>query len=146
MNVKGYVDRESGGWVKWMQRLNAGINYEPAVIRDVIRKYKGDALSRNTMPAYVIFISDGGVGSNHEVERLLVEASKLPIFWQFVGVGGSNYGILERLDTMSGRYIDNCNFFSLDDLHKVSDEVLYERLLNEFPAWLELARSKGIIC
>ena len=95
--------------------------------------------------AFVIFISDGGVQANKEIERLIVDASKLPIFWQFIGLGGSNYGVLERLDSMSGRVVDNCNFFSLDDIHSISEQELYERLLTEFPQWLRDAREKKII-
>ena len=67
------------------------------------------------------------------------------MFWQFVGVGGSDYGILERLDDMKGRVVDNCNFFALDDLHDVSEQDLYDRLLEEFPTWLKEATAKGIV-
>ncbi|MEG5163243.1 VWA domain-containing protein [Microcoleus sp. AT3-A2] len=75
----------------------------------------------------------------------MVEGAKYPIFWQFVGLAGFNYGILERLDSMGGRLVDNANFFHLDDLGKITDEQLYERLLNEFPAWIKQARLKGIL-
>ncbi len=142
-NIRGYVEREEGGWMYWMKRLNAGINYEPAVIRDVIAKYK-DA-GPGVPPAYVIFLSDGGVGSDREIESLLREASRLPIFWQFIGIGGSSYGVLERFDSMKGRFVDNCNFFALDDLHSIDEGTLYDRLLNEFPSWLKEVRSKGIL-
>jgi len=60
-------------------------------------------------------------------------------------LAGFNYGILERLDSMGGRLVDNANFFHLDDLGKITDEQLYERLLNEFPAWIKQARLKGIL-
>ncbi|MBH8575108.1 VWA domain-containing protein [Nostocaceae cyanobacterium CENA369] len=46
---------------------------------------------------------------------------------------------------MNGRIIDNANFFHVDDLIKITDEQLYERLLNEFPAWIREARAKGIL-
>lgn len=139
-NVKNYVSREWGGWEKWMANLEAGYNNEPVVMREIVKTYK-----KSKLPAYVIFISDGGVGYDYEIEKILVEASKYPIFWQFVGLGGSNYGILERFDTMKGRFIDNCNFFALDDIRNISDEKLYERLLNEFPDWLKSARDKRLI-
>ena len=58
---------------------------------------------------------------------------------------GKNYGILEKLDTMSGRYVDNAGFFALDDFKKVSNEELYARLLEEFPSWLEEIKRKGMI-
>lgn len=69
----------------------------------------------------------------------------MPLFWQFVGIGGSNYGALSDLDTMSGRVVDNAGFFAIDDLHKVSEEELYDRLMSEFPVWLRAAKAKGII-
>jgi hypothetical protein len=74
-----------------------------------------------------------------------MEASSYPIFWQFVGVAGSNYGVLEDLDKMKGRIVDNAGFFAVDDLKKIKDEELYDRLLSEFPHWLKEAKQKGII-
>ena len=97
------------------------------------------------VPAYILFISDGGVRDSRGISKIMTEAANLPIFWQFVGLGGKNYGILETLDDMSGRVIDNCNFFELDDLHDISEEALYEKMLEEFPEWLKEARQIGII-
>ena len=139
-NYVGYIEREKGGWRLWP--LGARINDEPAVIRKVIDFYQQ---SKDKTPAYVLFISDGGVGSSKAIKELIISAAKLPIFWQFVGVGGSDYGILERLDDMKGRVVDNCNFFALDDLHDVSEQDLYDRLLEEFPTWLKEATAKGIV-
>ncbi|MGQ9830295.1 MAG: VWA domain-containing protein [Thermochromatium sp.] len=53
--------------------------------------------------------------------------------------------MLEKLDTMSGRVVDDCNFFAIDDLHDLTDAQLYDRLLQEFPDWLKAARRQGII-
>lgn len=39
----------------------------------------------------------------------------------------------------------NSNFFAIDDFDCVPDDELYERLLNEFPAWLKEAKAKKII-
>ena len=90
-------------------------------------------------------LTDGGVGSENEIKKILMDASKEPIFWQFVGVGGSSYGVLERLDNMTGRYVDNANFFALDDFKSVSNSELYSRLLSEFPQWLKEAKRKRIL-
>ena len=117
-----------------------GRNNEPIVMRMVVDEYKDTKI-----PAYVLFITDGGVNQKREIQNIITEASHLPIFWQFVGVGGKNYGILEKLDTMSGRYVDNAGFFALDDFKKVSNEELYARLLEEFPSWLEEIKRKGMI-
>ena len=115
-------------------------NNEPVVMKEVIEEYKNSDL-----PAYIIFITDGGIYKTEAIKKLLIEASKLPFFWQFVGVRGSNYGILEHLDTMESRYIDNANFFALDDFKSVSNSELYSRLLNEFPTWLKEIKNKGIL-
>ncbi len=43
---------------------------------------------------------------------------------------------------MEGRFIDNANFFHIEDIEKISDEELYNNLLNEFPSWLIEAQRK----
>ncbi|WAH55976.1 VWA domain-containing protein [Pseudomonas silvicola] len=139
-NHKDYVNTVEGGWKRW--NLGARVNDEPKVIRQVIDYYKR---SGDLTPVYVMFISDGGVHENKAITQLIVEAARYPVFWQFVGLGGSSYGILEKLDTLPGRVVDNCGFFALDDLHDVSEEALYDKLMNEFPSWLKEARGKGIL-
>ncbi|MDD4843283.1 MAG: VWA domain-containing protein [Anaerotignum sp.] len=124
---------------KLMKSLGYG-NNEPAVMKQVIDEYKGSKL-----PAYVIFITDGDVGSEKDIKKLLIDSSTEPIFWQFVGVGGSGYGVLERLDNMSGRYVDNANFFALDDFRRVDATDLYSRMLAEFPEWLKAVKRLNII-
>ena len=64
---------------------------------------------------------------------------------QFVGLGGRSYGILKDLDNMTGRIIYDCSFFELYDLDDVSEEALYENMLEEFPSWLKEARKIGLI-
>ncbi|MDZ4152023.1 VWA domain-containing protein [Methylicorpusculum sp.] len=136
-NYGDYINKINGGWRQWGM---LSYNNEPEVIRAVLDYYE------NThFPVLIIFISDGGVDQNAKIKKLLVEAASKPIFWQFVGIGGRNYGILEKLDTMPGRVVDNCGFFALDDLDSVSEQELYDRLLQEFPAWIADAKSQGII-
>ncbi|MNH41471.1 hypothetical protein D3C79_1029770 [compost metagenome] len=53
--------------------------------------------------------------------------------------------MLKKLDTMEGRIVDNANFIHLDDISAVTDEMLYDQLLNEFPLWLRAAKEKRII-
>ena len=139
VNLKNYTTAVPEDWKHLMLDLG-GRNNEPIVMRMVVDEYKDTKI-----PAYVLFITDGGVNQKREIQNIITEASHLPIFWQFVGVGGKNYGILEKLDTMSGRYVDNAGFFALDDFKKVSNEELYARLLEEFPSWLEEIRKKGMI-
>jgi stress response protein SCP2 len=137
-NIGDYINTVRGGWKKWY----GGANDEPRVMREVIDHYRRDP---QAPPAYVLFVSDGGVHQNREITNLMREAAQYPIFWQFMGLGGRNYGILEKLDTMSGRVVDNCGFFAIDDLRDLTEVQLYDRLLQEFPDWLKAARGKGII-
>ena len=139
VNLKNYTKAVPDDWKHLMMELG-GRNNEPIVMRMVVDEYKDTKI-----PAYVLFITDGGVNNKKEIRNIITEASHLPIFWQFVGVGGKNYGVLEKLDTMTGRYVDNAGFFALDDFMKVSNEEFYARLLEEFPAWLEAIRKKGMI-
>ena len=46
---------------------------------------------------------------------------------------------------MTGRYVDNANFFALDDFKTVTNPELYSRLLNEFPQWLQEIKRKRMI-
>lgn len=139
VNLDNYTEAVPNDWKHLMMELG-GRNNEPTVLKMVVDAYKNTKI-----PAYVLFITDGGVNHKKEIQNIITEASHMPIFWQFVGVGGQNYGILEKLDTMTGRYVDNAGFFALDDFKKVSNEELYARLLEEFPSWLEEIKKKGMI-
>lgn len=150
-NVDGYIQEQCGEKKRTllilktpslMKELGFG-NNEPPVIRDVIKKYTQENPSK--LPTFVVFLSDGGVIDEQGIKKAVIDAAKYPIFWQFVGLAGSSYGILERLDTMGGRIVDNADFFHVDDLGKITDNQLYERLLNEFPSWIKEARLKGIL-
>ncbi|MEU9267752.1 VWA domain-containing protein [Streptomyces sp. NPDC048251] len=96
-------------------------------------------------PTLVLFFSDGGVYRDAAIERELRAAVEEPIFWQFVGLGRSNYGVLERFDTLPGRRVDNVGFFSVDDISTLPDQELYDRLLSEFPSWVTEAGRAGIL-
>jgi len=139
-NFKDFIKTDKGGWKDWV--LGARINDEPKAMRMVIDYYKQ---SNDKTPVYILFISDGGIYEDRAITKLMIEAAKLPIFWQFVGLGGRGYGILEKLDDMDGRVVDNCNFFALDRLDEIPEEKLYDLLMEEFPDWLKAARTAGII-
>lgn len=136
-NINGYLNNEEGGWNKWDI---GGVNNEPVVMKELIKEYK-----KSKEPVYIIFISDGGIYKKGPIKKLIIESSSKPIFWQFVGIGGHDYGILEELDTLGKRAVDNSNFFAIDNIDSLSDEELYEKLLNEFPKWLKEAKGKRII-
>lgn len=120
-----------------------GIQNEEQKVIAQVRGYVRD--NPAAAPTLVLFFSDGGVYRNAEIERELREAVEEPVFWQFVGLGQSNYGVLERFDTLPGRRVDNVGFFAVDDISTVPDQGLYDRLLSEFPSWITAARQAGIL-
>ncbi|WP_309234888.1 VWA domain-containing protein [Nocardia sp. XZ_19_385] len=101
--------------------------------------YPGDG------PALVLFFTDGGFAQKREIAELMRKASRLPAFWQFVGLGKANYGVLRNLDEMDGRAVDNAGFFTAEDIDRMDDAELYQRLLGEFADWLHAARAAGIV-
>ncbi|MEV6253770.1 VWA domain-containing protein [Nocardia sp. NPDC051911] len=117
-----------------------GRNDELPVMRDII-----DSLRPGGRPTLVLFFTDGGFAKKREITALMREAARLPAFWQFVGLGRANYGLLRALDELSDRAVDNAGFFALDDIDQVDDAQLYARLLGEFPDWLRAARNAGIL-
>ncbi|MBD0734170.1 VWA domain-containing protein [Streptomyces sp. CBMA29] len=131
-SANGQVDMKLVGFGNEEQKVIAQV-------RDYVRGAPSAA------PTLVLFFSDGGVYRNAEIERELRGAVEEPLFWQFVGLGQSNYGVLERFDTMSGRRVDNVGFFAVDDIAGLSDAELYDRLLTEFPSWLKAATAAGIL-
>ncbi|MFD6102026.1 VWA domain-containing protein [Nocardia salmonicida] len=114
-----------------------GRNDELPIMRAII-----DTL---TEPTLVLFFTDGGFAKKREIAALMREAAHLPAFWQFIGLGKANFGVLRTLDELDGRVVDNAGFFALDDIDQVDDAELYRRLLGEFPDWLRAARTAGIV-
>lgn len=141
-NFSNFINNDNGGWKRW--NVGSRINNETDVIKEVLSFYSKDNFNDN-LPVYVLFISDGGVHDNRGITNAIVQASKKPIFWQFVGLGGYDYGILEKLDNMSGRFVDNCDFFAMDKINDFSEEKLYEKMFEEFPSWLKEIKNKNIL-
>ncbi|MFI1828657.1 vWA domain-containing protein [Streptomyces sp. NPDC020412] len=119
-----------------------------AVIDHYLDQMEGGA----TDPALVVFQTDGGPINKLAAERYLCKASKLPLFWQFVGFGNTRstqFDFLRKLDVLpvpTKRAVDNAGFFHAGaEPSKVPDAELYDRLLAEFPSWLAAARARGIV-
>lgn len=96
-------------------------------------------------PVMVLFITDGRLSSDWEIEEILIKTSRFPIYWQFVGLHGEEYGVLERLQEIDGRRSENAAFLKLDDIDDLSDSALYESLLSNLEGWLKEIRYKHIL-
>lgn len=98
------------------------------------------------VPTLVFFITDGDNHDKPATTMMIRETSNQPIFWQFIGIGNpSRFGYLKKLDDLSDRFIDNANFFPLNDIYSISTQQLYDRILKEFPKWLKEARKEKIL-
>jgi hypothetical protein len=112
-----------------------------AAMRAVINEHRA---SGATDPALAVFQTDGYPNDPAATERMLREASSLPIFWAFVGFG-NDMAFLQRLDTLTGRRVDNAGFFHAADPRSVKDADLYDGITSGFAAWLPAARAAGIV-
>lgn len=132
------------GLTKHVKKKNrmGGTNYAP-VMKDVDKYYIDE--EPMSLPNYVIFITDGDNQDKSKAEEVISKISNHPIFFQFIGVGGSSFSFLEKLDEMEGRYVDNANFFSVEDIDSMTDDDLYDKLFAEFPSWLKLDKVQDML-
>ena len=115
-------------------------------------------------PVYVMFVTDGATADEQDTKQQLKWSAYEPIFWQFMaigksrkdvkskGIGGwfakamtSDFSFLEQLDEMKNGYLDNADFFSVEDPEAIADEELYDLLTTEYPNWIKSARMKHIL-
>lgn len=134
-NFYGYVDKEimSKNW-------HMGCTEYAPIMKDVFKKYMVE--EPDDIPNLVLFITDGNNSDAPETRRTITKLAEYPIFWQFVGIGGNRFTFLEALDELDGRYVDNANFFPLNDFAQIEDNDLYGRLLEEYPNWLNYPELK----
>ncbi len=111
------------------------------------------------VPVFVMFVTDGTTSDKSLTEKQLRWASQEPIFWQFMGIGKgkksknkklaafahSDFPFLEQLDELSGRLIDNANYFSVSSPDEHSDSELYDLLMAEYPGWITLAKQHRLL-
>jgi hypothetical protein len=127
-----------------------------AAMSAVRRHYFGTSQERteplpDRLPVYVMFLTDGAPSDKSVATRQIKAASYEPVFWQFIGIGSPReFSYLQRLDDLEGRYTDNADFFSLTEKdlmgrQAIPDDALYDRLMNEYPGWLQRARAQRLL-
>ncbi|SFA69792.1 MULTISPECIES: VWA domain-containing protein [unclassified Bacillus (in: firmicutes)] len=144
-----------------------GATYYGKVMKEIREHYFGSAAKRlkplaRPLPVYVMFVTDGATFDENTTIAHIQNSSYEPIFWQFMAIGKSNkdvkkrrglfqslfqsdFTFLEELDQLSGRYLDNANFFSVEDPRSTPDAELYDLLMEEYPGWVKQANAKGLI-
>lgn len=135
-DLEGYVERE----VLAHYKIIEATKYATA-LKLIQGKYQGN----QSDPVFVIFVTDGNNSDKQESTALITSLSRESIFFQFVGIGKEEFPYLKKLDELQNRFLDNAGFMNIDDISSIDDSALYERLLNEYPEWLENAASKGLL-
>jgi hypothetical protein len=137
---EGVVDQQHqlhGG-----RRTMGGTHYTIAM-RAVLAHYHASGAEG---PALVIFQTDGAPQDAIDTRLQLVQSSKLPIFWSFVGFGPQKVRFLTELDTMRGRLLDNAAYFHAGpEPRHLADDELYDGITREFGQWVPQARRKGLL-
>lgn len=156
-NFNGFINRMNSNYP-----LEGGTYYSKAM--KLIREHYFKQASSHktpfpqTLPVYVMFITDGATSDEAKTRTQLKDSSYEPIFWQFMAIGASkkdrkkrkelgflqslgrtSFTFLEELDEMEDRFIDNANFFSVEDPELIPDDELYDLLLEEYPSWVKKA-------
>ena len=139
-NYYGYIEREI------LNRQDSvfwhNTKYAP-VMKDVYQKFVVEEPSN--IPTYVLFITDGANDDRRETTNIITQLANHNIFWEFVGIGDEEFEYLQKLDDLQGRRVDNANFMPINDLSELSDQDLYDRLLQEYPQWIQAARRANIL-
>ncbi len=134
--IEGYVERV----ILAQYKIREATHYAPP-LRLILNRYRAP----QPAPVFVIFLTDGGNADKPASAEAIRELSSQPVFVQFVGIGKEDFPFLRKLDELPGRVIDNAGFMAVNDIDTIKDAELYDRLLNEFPQWLEAARSQGLL-
>ncbi len=114
-------------------------------------------------PVFITFITNGETTDQTAGIHELARISYAPIFWHFMAIGktkddlgkgimawlfrpfAEDFSFLEKLDDMTERFIDNADFCNIPDPETLTDEELYTKMMQEYPDWLRLIKTKGMI-
>ncbi len=142
LTKNNYTQAVPQDWGSLMWSMGKDTHSEALVISSVMTEY-----INTDLPVYVIFITGGNIPIQYEasVEQMLRGASLRPIYWQFIGTNGCNYELLDRLNNLTDRPVNNTNFFTVGNFKQVSNEALYDLMLKEFSSWLREAKANGIV-
>lgn len=142
-NVDTYITEEV------IPVLGGGTQYAPVINKIVEDAKEGD-------PMLVLLFTDGDNSDHAAAKKAIIEASKMPIFFQWYGIyrgkQAEAFPFLEKLDTLTGRQVDNCGFSPLgldinlalpeDEGH---DTALYEDMLKEYKDFPAKAAQVGSV-
>lgn len=124
-----------------MRNIWGGTRYAPP-----IERIARDVGRGRPLPTYCIFITDGGNADRRDAAAAMKAAASAAVFWQFMAVGRErDFPFLQKLDDLSGREVDNADFFAVEKPAAVPDEAFFGSMMQEFPGWIAAARQRGIL-
>lgn len=164
-NANHYGTVDAGNYKDCVKDILDRYGLEPATMygktMEMVRRHYMSQPDAKAIPAYVMFVTDGGTQDQRKSETEIMDSSSEPIFWNFMAIGPmpkagpftgkkSNrlprgFDFLAYLDDMQGRTVDNANFFAVASPDDPADSDLYDLMMEEYPSWLKDARAKGII-
>lgn len=139
-NLEDFVEAEIAPLV------GGGTEYAPSINEVVKDAREGDDM-------LVILFTDGANDDRADSRDALINASKLPIFFQFFGIyEGSTepaFDFLHKMDEMKGRMVDNAGFSPLglqvvDSSKSDGDKELYEAILHEYQFFPQKATQANV--
>ncbi|PIE16864.1 MAG: hypothetical protein CSA66_07045, partial [Proteobacteria bacterium] len=100
------------------------------------------------MPVFAIFVTSGDCQDRAATTDLVRRSSRLPIFWQFVGLQppsgkATRFRFLKKLDRLGNTHVDSCGFFEPPSVWDAAS--LYTGLLNEFPSYLRQPQVEAMV-
>ncbi|MCC6622773.1 MAG: VWA domain-containing protein [Deltaproteobacteria bacterium] len=100
------------------------------------------------LPVYALFVTGGDCEDQAETTDVVRRSSRLPIFWQFVGLQSgrgsrTRFAFLDKLDKLGNTFVDNCGFFEVTDTR--NDRVLFDGMTSEFPDYLQKREVRAML-
>lgn len=130
------------------KRSLEGATYYGKVIDMMRSDFRSDP-DFGRIPVYVLFVTDGATSDKSLTERQIRDSASEGIFWQFVGIKEGRFhpgfDFLEKLDDMTGRLVDNCDFFEVKSLDQMTDDEVFDKLMAEYPGWIPNAKRAGAL-
>lgn len=103
------------------------------VVENVAEKTAGE--NDGSMPVYLMFLTDGDNFDEQYTSRLLEQLKSKNVYIEFIGIGTE--ATFKFCKKMADKY-GNVGFAHIKDVTTISDDQLYETLLNEeFCEWIK---------
>lgn len=127
-NYSYYVQKE----ILSKYLIDEGTNYAPFV-KQAIERAREDS----QYPLFNIVVTDGNCWDDHQSDEAFRKSADYRTFFQCVGIGNDDFDYLRRIDDLDGRKVDNTAFVAVNEIENLSDEELYDKLLEQYPQWLQ---------